>query len=1107
MSVGEILGAGALKRRADRQDRYRRESFPGYVQAISYRTGPSNAGVGSDYSLVVGGGNMLAIRVNITENAMGLMWAQLRIKTDGGGATGRLRIVMWPDMAGWNWKASALEHYPVFVDIDDPTLQSDWFEAGRLTAAYQAVTFRCRRGIPLPPAASNGCVWIVVDARLVVGNVWLDSVAAGTKQIATSADAGTTWATADGRAIWFESWYSDHGGTLDVALPSSWQRLDYNHTATGWVTLSAAAGRLAALRFTAPAGSPEIWQAHARMGSDATGATGAIGLEIWDDDAGEPGQRLASFNQVAAGRLRDIALCGGDRIVFAIPQGVALTPAADYWLVMNIQDTTGAVRLAAENLGWPTSASMDSTDDGDNWSGGVWRPWFEAYQVQPVEDVPDASGQSHLPGGEVALGRLGGSHFEHSVAGPVAGSYAYLGSQPAGEPENPTEGGSVLPDNLLADPQTVPNMTVRVRSGTFYLGRGRHWATTQNSPAFTPPMAGTRRDLLSIDEAGALSITQGPGGMTAPTYPLDELPICLVTLVAGQTEIIAQDIDDARPMVPERRGVSASNPQPVGLTAAPGATGYASDADHVHTLAVAAIGGVSQGAIIYGHDPGGGAEWTVLPHPGDPNRFLASTATEVGWRLLAASDLPAHGAAYHTGNVLPGANQDLGAYYMDVAQIAAPANPAAGTRRLFTDQATGELSVRTNAGTTVSLEAGATGIAHAILSLTHTDTTAAAVVRGDLMTGQVAAPNTKWTRLAHPGAGRLLTTPNANDVAWGLTAVRGSILVGNATPIWSLLANPGAVGSVLISGATDPSWSTTAQLARLGLGAAADASIPLTLLRANASQIQLLSASGQAASLMAYGTYGSLQMLANNYYTGAAYTAYDAASPMWAMVLNTSAAVDKFLLYRAPAGATATWTNVFAVGATGGVGVLLGLQIGTITPPTVAGLGVGTAPLGAGQGAFSSHVTLAGNLLSTAVGGTNLGSTTYELGHIYQAQDNRHYFGNAQEASIYYASASGKLVIFAATALVYNLEITDTCNVVLGTTIGTKIGTGTTQKLGFWNQPPVVQPLHVADAVAGGVSGGDLVSQSAIESNFSNVTDAINTLLSRLESIGILATS
>jgi hypothetical protein len=54
-------------------------------------------------------------------------------------------------------------------------------------------------------------------------------------------------------------------------------------------------------------------------------------------------------------------------------------------------------------------------------------------------------------------------------------------------------------------------------------------------------------------------------------------------------------------------------------------------------------------------------------------------------------------------------NLDLNAFYMDIDEIAAPANPAAGTRRLFCNTVTGELSVRTSAGATVSLEAAGGG--------------------------------------------------------------------------------------------------------------------------------------------------------------------------------------------------------------------------------------------------------------------------------------------------------------------------------------------------------------------------------------------------------------
>jgi hypothetical protein len=49
-------------------------------------------------------------------------------------------------------------------------------------------------------------------------------------------------------------------------------------------------------------------------------------------------------------------------------------------------------------------------------------------------------------------------------------------------------------------------------------------------------------------------------------------------------------------------------------------------------------------------------------------------------------------------------NNNLGDFYLDFGDITTPANPAAGTRRLFHDSTSGKLSVRTSAGGTVALE-------------------------------------------------------------------------------------------------------------------------------------------------------------------------------------------------------------------------------------------------------------------------------------------------------------------------------------------------------------------------------------------------------------------
>lgn len=66
-------------------------------------------------------------------------------------------------------------------------------------------------------------------------------------------------------------------------------------------------------------------------------------------------------------------------------------------------------------------------------------------------------------------------------------------------------------------------------------------------------------------------------------------------------------------------------------------------------------------------------------------------------------------------------------------------------------------------------------------------------------------------------------------------------------------------------------------------------------------------------------------------------------------------------------------------------------------------------------------------------------------------------FSNAASAAIIFAvggfAAANEIARFSAAAL----TIADATNVVLNATTGTKIGTATTQKLGFWNATPVVQ--------------------------------------------------
>ena len=79
---------------------------------------------------------------------------------------------------------------------------------------------------------------------------------------------------------------------------------------------------------------------------------------------------------------------------------------------------------------------------------------------------------------------------------------------------------------------------------------------------------------------------------------------------------------------------------------------------------------------------------------------------------------------------------------------------------------------------------------------------------------------------------------------------------------------------------------------------------------------------------------------------------------------------------------------------------------------------------------------------------------------------------------------------FECAGLTLNGDLTaSTRNIVTDTTTGTKIGTGTTQKIGFFDKTPVVQPIAVADAT-----------------DAATVITQLNALLSRMRDLGLIAT-
>lgn len=78
-------------------------------------------------------------------------------------------------------------------------------------------------------------------------------------------------------------------------------------------------------------------------------------------------------------------------------------------------------------------------------------------------------------------------------------------------------------------------------------------------------------------------------------------------------------------------------------------------------------------------------------------------------------------------------------------------------------------------------------------------------------------------------------------------------------------------------------------------------------------------------------------------------------------------------------------------------------------------------------------------------------------------------------------------------------------NIVLDTTTGTKIGTGTNQLLGFYNATPVDQPATVSDAATQDLTGTDTVNQTKLEADLTSVKTAVNTVIDRLQELGLIA--
>lgn len=194
---------------------------------------------------------------------------------------------------------------------------------------------------------------------------------------------------------------------------------------------------------------------------------------------------------------------------------------------------------------------------------------------------------------------------------------------------------------------------------------------------------------------------------------------------------------------------------------------------------------------------------------------------------------------------------------------------------------------------------------------------------------------------------------------------------------------------------------------------------------------------------------------------------------------GASTITDAYSLFvNAPtAGTNATITNRYAAGFSGGVEINGQVNI----------IGGTTLLLQNTSGLNIQNVGSDRKISSSRTGGNTIFVNHTTTQFIFQNFDTTtNLFG--------FNTSTGQLQVFG------GMIIADAKDIALNTTTGTKIGTGTTQKIGFWNATPIVQPTTAVAAATFVANAGTAVNDA---STFDGYT--VGQVVKALRNTGLLA--